>query len=72
LNPGFDIELSDLCSSHQKYIYPKKAKNVNGEWHYVINTNQYRQGVTIEVCLPRVKGEFNKIKIFNFLNKNKN
>lgn len=53
---GFDLELSELCSSFQKYIYPKKAKNTAGEWHYIINTDQYRQGVTVEICLGRVKG----------------
>jgi hypothetical protein len=42
----------------QKYIYPKKAKNVHGEWHYIINTDKYKQGVTVELCLPTTKGQF--------------
>ena len=54
---GFDAELSELCSSYQKYIYPKKAKNIYGEWHFIINTDRYKQGVTVEICIPRAKGE---------------
>jgi len=54
---GFDAELSEVCSSYQKYIYPKKARNIHGEWHYIINTEQYKQGVTVEICIPGARGE---------------
>jgi hypothetical protein len=54
---GFNqIQESDLCDSSQKYVYPKKAKSVDGVWHYIINTDEYRQGITIETCLSVVKG----------------
>jgi hypothetical protein len=36
---GFDVSLTELCSSGEKYIYPKKAK-LGQEWFYVINTGK--------------------------------
>jgi len=54
---GFtSIQESDMCDSYQKYSYPKKAKNLDGVWFYIINTDEYRQGVKTETCLSSVKG----------------
>jgi len=56
LRGGFSVQESDLCDSAKKYIYPKKAKSTQGIWHYIINTDEYRQGVLIETCLKFIKG----------------
>jgi hypothetical protein len=31
--------LTNLCSSSQNYIYPKKAR-LGSEWYYIINTGE--------------------------------
>jgi hypothetical protein len=48
---------SPLCKAYQKYIFPQKALTVRGEYRYIINTEEYRQGVTVETCSRRAKGE---------------
>lgn len=39
-----------LCKSEEKLIYPKLAKSNNDTWLYIINHNEYRQGIRIEMC----------------------
>lgn len=46
-----DNQNLQLCSSKVKYARPKKAKSLNGNWKYVVNTEQYTQTVRIETCL---------------------
>ena len=46
-----DNQNLQLCSSEVKYTRPKKAKLLNGNWKYVVNTEQYTQTVRIETCL---------------------
>ena len=53
---GLSFQESPLCTGYQSYIFPKIAKTVKGEWKYIINTDEYRQGVTVEVCHFPVKG----------------
>jgi hypothetical protein len=52
---GFDLNEEALCDAFEKYIYPKKAKNIDGVWKYIVNTDDYRQGVTIHRCLSQIK-----------------
>lgn len=40
-----------MCASSKGLIYPTFAQDVTGEWAFVINQDQLRQSVEIEVCL---------------------
>ena len=51
------LQLPSNPRSHKKYIFPKKAKTVGGDWRYVVNTAEYEQGVTVEICGRGVQGE---------------
>ena len=48
---GFDQTERALCETVETYIYPKKAKNSQGVWKYIVNTDDYRQGISIHRCL---------------------
>ena len=54
---GFDFREHALCDSYKKYIFPKKARSSDGHWRYIVNTEEYKQGVTIEVCDSFAEGE---------------
>ncbi len=56
LRQSFDLKESPLCKAYQKYIFPQKALTVRGVYKYIINTDEYRQGVTVETCSRRAKG----------------
>jgi len=56
LRQSFDLKESPLCKAYQKYIFPQKALTVRGEYRYIINTGDYKQGVTVETCTRRAKG----------------
>ena len=44
-------EENPVCESTQKYIFPKVAKTVRGQWRYIINIQDlYMQGVSVEIC----------------------
>ena len=40
-----------LCHSRTRLIYPEAGLNKNYEWMFIINTEEYRQGVRIEECM---------------------
>lgn len=46
-----------LCKSEEKLIYPKLAKSNNDTWLYIINHNEYRQGIRIEMCASGTAGK---------------
>jgi len=50
LRVGLSPTESPLCESYQSYVFPKVARNVYGQWRYIINIDEYQQGVTIEKC----------------------
>ena len=52
----FDFSEQALCKAQQKYIFPKKAVNVQGRTVTIVNTEEYKQGVTVENCLSVVRG----------------
>lgn len=54
---GFELTESPLCTSFESYIFPRVAKNIKGVWRYIVNTKDYRQGVTIETCHPKAIGK---------------
>ena len=51
---GFDLEETALCETVETYIFPKKAKNSKGVWKYIVNTDDYRQGVSVHRCLQQI------------------
>lgn len=42
---------SRACDHRKSTVYPKKARNVDGSFVFVVNDEQYRQAVEIEQCL---------------------
>ncbi|KAL2728621.1 protein spaetzle isoform X1 [Vespula squamosa] len=47
------IDVTDdapLCVSTEQVIYPKSAETKNKEWLFVINQENFKQGVRIETC----------------------
>jgi len=47
---GFNIDEEQLCYGIPKIIYPRKAKNLDEKWRYVVNIDNYTQSVEIEEC----------------------
>lgn len=48
------IDVNDenpLCPYEETVVYPKVAKNKEDKWLYVVNQEQFVQGVRIETCL---------------------
>lgn len=39
-----------LCVSHEKVIFPQSAESKNKEWFFVVNQDNFKQGVRIETC----------------------
>lgn len=52
---GFDLQEKSLCETREKFLYPKIAKNVNGDWKLIVNTDDYRQGVSVNRCLKQIE-----------------
>ncbi|XP_032688039.1 uncharacterized protein LOC116852122 [Odontomachus brunneus] len=57
INTVFDIthrihtsDETPLCSSDEKVVYPQSAENINNEWLYVVNQENFKQGVRVEIC----------------------
>ncbi|XP_050442860.1 neurotrophin 1 [Adelges cooleyi] len=40
-----------ICQSHVTIARPKKARSTNGQWKYVVNTDEYVQTLRLEKCL---------------------
>lgn len=40
----------ELCISIKRHIYPQLAMDVQSEWRFVINQNNYHQPIRVEVC----------------------
>ena len=53
---GFSFEETPVCRGYPRYIFPKVAKNIFGKQRFVVNTEEYRQGVTIVECHAGAKG----------------
>ena len=45
---SFDEE--QLCYGVQKVIFPRKALNLNNEWKFVVNVDNFTQAVEVEEC----------------------
>lgn len=42
---------SPFCGSYVRLIYPRSAETMNRRWLYVVNQDDLRQGVRIEMCV---------------------
>lgn len=40
----------ELCRSFKRLIYPQLAMNVHNDWRFVIQSNQSRQPIRVEIC----------------------
>jgi len=50
----FDFEDSDdwpLCRSFERTIYPRLAKTARHNWLYVVNQDNFQQGIRVEFCV---------------------
>jgi len=45
------LKESRACDHRKGTVYPKKAKNIEGQFVFIVNDEQYRQSVEIEQCL---------------------
>lgn len=45
---NFDVE--HLCDSYQKVIYPTSGLTKDGNERYIVNTDDYKQGVRVSLC----------------------
>jgi len=45
------VKESRACDNRKSIVYPKKAKNVQGDFVFIVNDEQYRQAVDIEQCI---------------------
>ena len=43
----FNIDEEQLCYGRPNVIFPKKAKNLNDEWVWVVNIDNYTQSVEV-------------------------
>ena len=42
------MEDEQLCRGRQKVIFPRTALNLNNEWRFVVNIDNFTQAVEIE------------------------
>jgi len=45
------VKESRACDHRKSTVYPKKARNNDGAFRFIVNDEQYRQAVDIEQCL---------------------
>ena len=58
---GFSFDESPMCRGESRYIFPKVAKNVEGTNRFIVNTEEYQQGVTVVECNPEANGKINNV-----------
>ncbi|XP_064552913.1 protein spaetzle isoform X2 [Drosophila montana] len=50
----FGLRMNDdeqyLCNSHVRYLYPKLGQRLDQSWQYIVNTDEFKQGILIEEC----------------------
>ena len=49
----FNIDEEQLCYGRPNVIFPKKAKNLNDEWVWVVNIDNYTQSVEVGCMVER-------------------
>ncbi|XP_011157218.1 protein spaetzle isoform X2 [Solenopsis invicta] len=48
---GERMDESSLCPSHEQVVYPQSAQNKDKQWLFIVNQDNLKQGIRIEVCL---------------------
>ncbi|XP_058792972.1 protein spaetzle isoform X2 [Phymastichus coffea] len=43
-------EDNSLCDSYEKIVFPKSAESKSKEWFFIVNQDNFRQGVRVEIC----------------------
>jgi hypothetical protein len=49
--PSDLIQESRACDNRQATVYPKKARNMEGNFVFILNDHEYKQAVDIEQCI---------------------
>jgi len=52
---AFNPDEAPLCDAFSSYQYPEIARTVHGKWRYIINIDEYQQGVSMEICNKQIK-----------------
>lgn len=67
---GAGEETFPSCASKRSTVYPKYARDIDGDWNAVINTKKYRQAIQSDSCIsqPSHLDESPANKIINFGN----
>ncbi|SPP80549.1 blast:Protein spaetzle [Drosophila guanche] len=39
-----------LCRSHRRYLYPKSGLKSDNTWQFIVNNEEFKQGILIEEC----------------------
>lgn len=47
----------ELCQSEKSVIYPRKGVTIDNDWKFIVNQNDGRQGVLIELCKSQTNEE---------------
>lgn len=45
-----DFDVEHLCQSYEKVIYPTSGKTQDGAERFILNTDEYKQGVRVSLC----------------------
>lgn len=45
-----DFDDEHLCDSYEKVIYPTSGKTQDGSERFILNTEEYKQGVRVSLC----------------------
>lgn len=45
-----DFDIEHLCDSYEKVIYPTSGKAQDGSERYIVNTDEFKQGVRVSIC----------------------
>ena len=59
----FNIDEEQLCYGRPNVIFPKKAKNLNDEWVWVVNIDNYTQSVEVG-CMNHDRKNNQIVEIF--------
>jgi len=50
---GFAIDEDQVCSGVRRVIFPRRARNMENKWKFVVNIDNFTQSVEIEECDDR-------------------
>ena len=47
LRNGLNFDEEKVCTAREVFEYPRKGKTINGVWKYIVNTEEYQQGISV-------------------------